>query len=99
MAFEHDSNDPGCHIGIIGAVVDFMIFEEIMPDVTRLNIREHVNIVAYSGRRKYRECDLYRQYRATVPANIFMFGSSDLWKTIPYTLKLLIASGNDTIRW
>ncbi|KAL3921898.1 MAG: hypothetical protein SGILL_002501 [Bacillariaceae sp.] len=98
VPFEHDSNDPGCKIGMIGAVATFMTFEDIMPDFNVPDLAEHIKIHAYPERRKYRECDLYRQYMATVPANIHM-DYGPIWTTITYTMRLLIASNDGTIKW
>ena len=79
-----------------------MIFEEIMPDFLSVDLREHININMYPERRKYRECDLYARYRATVPSNWHHLSYErriEIFKRIPITFKLLIATDGHTFRW
>jgi len=107
--FTHDSfYEPDCQGGIVYCLSKFMAWEQILPDFDRPNWDEHSNIIMHSGRKKYRECELYENYMASVACNLHRLPEKDLrclWSHIPLTMRLLVcpwawgSAGRTIIKW
>jgi hypothetical protein len=80
-----------------------MVWEGIFPDFNIVDSREHVNIIGYPNRKKYRECELYEWYMKRVLSNLFMMDIDTFrlfWFQTPLTLRFLVAAENQTtIKW
>ena len=100
--WESRIRSPQYYGGIVGAILNLMIDEGVIPSPFHVDVAEHVNINAYPGRKKYNHV-LYQEYRREVASNLFQFSTSVeiamQWDRVPLQLQLLVASGNQQIKW